>query len=215
MESSAGFTKRRNWATGGRTASSWPSWPGSHSPLAKSPLLDTPESALNRAFGWAAGRAAAAVRADFGGGFPDWDASDFGHLVEEARAFRRVGGPALPDPEAFLGEIVAGLFGVQADAGGGRFVVSPWLPEGWRSMALRRLRCHRTIVDIEVRPRAEWAVVRINRTFGPPIAVALSVRNAGIVGRVTVDEIALQGDRAVFTVQGEHEAMFFFERTAP
>jgi hypothetical protein len=53
--------------------------------------------------------------------------------------------------------------------------------------------------------------VRLKLTFGPPIALALLVRNAGPVGRVTVDEIALQGDRAIFTLSGEHEAMFFFE----
>ena len=117
----------------------------------------------------------------------------------------------MPDAEAFLREIVAGLFGVRADAEGGRFVIAPWLAHGWRCMAIRRLRLHRSLVDVEVRPRAEWATVRLKLTFGPAIALALSVRNAGPVGRVTVDEIALQGDRAIFTLSGEHEAMFFFE----
>ncbi len=132
-------------------------------------------------------------------------------MVDEARTFRRVGNPALRAPEALLRDVVAGLFGVRADAEGGRFVIAPWLPEGWRSMALRRLRLHRSVVDVEVRPRAEWAAIRLKLTFGPPIALSLSVRNAGPVGRVTVDEIALQGDRAVFTLSAEHEAMFFFE----
>jgi hypothetical protein len=134
--------------------------------------------------------------------------------VDEARTFRRVGAHALPDPEAFLREVVAGLFGVRADGAGGRFILAPWLPDGWRSMALRRLRLHRSLIDVEIRPRAEWTGVRLKLTFGPAIPIALSVRNVGTVGRVTVDEIALQGDRAVFTLSGEHEAMFFFEGDA-
>lgn len=151
------------------------------------------------------------MRADPGSALAEWDASDFALLVEEARTFRRVGTHTLADPEAFLREVIAGLFGVRADAEGGRFVIAPWLPHGWRSMAVRRLRFHRSLVDIEVRPRAEWASVRLKLTFGPPIALALSLRNTGPVGRVTVDEIALQGDRAIFTLSGEHEAMFFLE----
>ncbi len=144
----------------------------------------------------------------------EWNASDFALLLEDARTLRRVGTHTLPDPETFIREVVAGLFGVRADAEGGRFVLSPWLPDGWRSMALRRLRLHRSLVDVEVRPRAEWTSVRLKLTFGPPVALALTVRNAGPVGRVTVDEIALQGDRAVFTLSGEHEAIFFFEGDA-
>ncbi|HEU5218518.1 MAG TPA: hypothetical protein VFU23_07655 [Gemmatimonadales bacterium] len=132
-------------------------------------------------------------------------------LLEEARTFRRVGAHAVPDAEAFLREVVAGLFGVRADGEGGRFIVAPWLRSDWRSMAIRRLRLHRSIVDVEVRPRVEWAAIRLRLTFGPSIALALSVRNAGPVGRVTMDEIPLQGDRPVFTLTDEHEAMFFFE----
>lgn len=154
------------------------------------------------------------MRADSGSALAEWDGSDFALLAEEAGTFRRVGAHTLRNAEAFLREVVAGLFGVRADAEGGRFVIAPWLPDGWRSMTLRRLRLHRSLIDLEVRPRAEWATVRLKLTFGPPIALALSVRNAGPVGRVTVDEIALQGDRAVFTLAGEHEAMFFFEGDA-
>jgi hypothetical protein len=151
------------------------------------------------------------VRADPVSALAGWDAADFTLLSEEARAFQRVGPRALRDPEGFLHEVVAGLFGIRADAEGGRFAVSPWMPDGWRSMAIRRVRFHRTLLDLEVRPRAEWATVRLNLTFGPSIALALSVRNAGPVGRITVDEHPLEGDRAIFTVTGEHEAMFFFE----
>jgi hypothetical protein len=155
-------------------------------------------------------RAGAGVRADPGPGLPKWDHSDFAHLIEECRIFRRVGGPDVLDPDAVIREVVAGLFGARGDAVGGRFELVPWLPESWRTMALRRLRCHRTLVDIEVRPRAEWATVRLAVTFGPPIALALGVRNTGPVARVTVDEVPLEGARAIFTLSGEHEAMFFF-----
>jgi hypothetical protein len=130
-------------------------------------------------------------------------------LIEEARVFRRAGASALPP--GIIREVVAGLFGVRADAEGGRFELSPWVPDGWRTMALRRLRCHRTLLDIEIRPRAEWATVRLEVTFGPTIALALSLRNVGPIGRVTVDEVALEGNRAIFTASGEHEVMFFFE----
>jgi len=151
------------------------------------------------------------VRADPGHGSAGWDGGDFARLVEEARLARRVGGPRrIAEPGALLAEVVGGLFGARADAEGGRFELAPWLPEGWRTMALRRLRLHRTVLDVEVRPRAEWATVRLAVSFGPPIALALSLRNTGPVARVMLDEIELAGPRAIFTAQGEHEARFFF-----
>ena len=140
----------------------------------------------------------------------DWDAADFAELLERARDFRRIGAVALGEPESFLREIVAGLFGARADAEGGRFALAPWLPEGWRSLALRRLRCHRTLLGVEVRPRAEWTTVRLELNFGPAIPLALSLRNVGAIARITVDEVALEGERAIFTLQGQHEAVFFF-----
>jgi len=140
----------------------------------------------------------------------EWDGSDFSHLLEEARTFRRVGARALPDPAGFLREVVAGLFGARADEPGGRFALAPWVPEGWNSMRLRRLRLHRTLVDLEVRPRAEWATVRLAVSFGPPIPLALSLRNTPPVARVTVDEVALERDPAIFTLADEHELVFFY-----
>ena len=77
-------------------------------------------------------------------------------------------------------------------------------------MALRRLRLHRTLVDVEVRPRAEWATVRLSVSFGPTIPLALSLRNTPPVARVTVDEVPLVRDRAVFTLSDEHELVFFY-----
>jgi hypothetical protein len=165
---------------------------------------------LNRAFAWAVGSAASAVRAESGAGLPEWDGSDLDHLLMEGRGFRRVGHRALPDPAGFLREVTSGLFGAAADLDGGRFAVSPWLVEGWRRMALRRLRLHRTLLDIEVRPRAEWVTVRLQVTFGPPVPVALSIRNGGPVSRITVDDVALDSEQVVLVVSGEHEVMFFY-----
>jgi hypothetical protein len=152
------------------------------------------------------------VRADPAPGLPEWDLADFEELAERARSFRRVGAAGLPGPETLLREVVAGLFGAHADAEGGRFALSPWVPPGWRSMVLRRLRCHRTLLDVELRPRAEWAILRLELKFGPAIPLAVSLRNVGggPIARVTVDEVALEGQRAIFTLQGQHELVFFF-----
>ena len=152
----------------------------------------------------------AGVRADPGPGLTDWDEADFEELRERARSFRRVGAKALPKPESLLRDVVAGLFGLHSDGEGGRFQLEPWLPPGWRSLALRRVRCHRTLLSVEVRPRSEWATVKLELNFGPPIALALGLRNVGAIERITVDEVALGGSRAIFTLQGQHEVVFFF-----
>jgi len=126
-----------------------------------------------------------------------------------------VGPGALGDPREFLRQVVAGLFGARADAAGGRFELAPWIPEGWRAMALRRLRCHRTLLSVDVRPRAEWVTVRLEVSFGPAIPLVLSVRNVGPVYGTTVDEVALLGGRAIFTLQGQHEVVFFLGGERP
>ena len=150
----------------------------------------------------------AGVRADPGEPL-DWDYAEFNALLELAQSFRRVGPPALASPEQLLREVVAGLFGARADAGGGRFELTPWLPEAWRSIALRRLRCHRALIDVELRPRAEWVTLKLELGFGPAIALSVGLRNVGSIERVTVDEVALEGQRAIFTLQGQHELVFF------
>lgn len=151
------------------------------------------------------------VRADPGAGLPEWDAPEFAELLERARDFHRVGAGALGDPASFLREVVAGLFGARADGEGGRFELAPWVPEGWRTMALRRLRCHRTLLGVEIRARAEWATVRFEISFGPAIALCVRLRNVGAIARVTVDEIPLEGARAIFTLQDRHEVVFFHQ----
>jgi hypothetical protein len=154
------------------------------------------------------------VRAEEGSAIEEWGGWDLEHLLMEGRAFERVGPRALPEPAGFLREIASGLFGAATDQAGGRFALSQWLVEGWRRYSLRHLRMHRTLLNVLVQPRAEWATVRLEVTFGPPIPLALSVRNGGRVGRVTVDEVPLAGEQVVFTASAEHETVFFFEGAA-
>ena len=117
------------------------------------------------------------VRADPGARWDVWDQDDLDALLEDARRWHRVGRHAIDEAEAVLAEVVGGLWGARADGEGGRFELSPWIVPGWKSMALRRLRLHRTLIDVEVRPRAEWITCRLESTFGPPIAISLSLRN--------------------------------------
>jgi len=160
-------------------------------------------------FSWAVERAPGAVRADPGGRWLGWSEDDLDALLEDAHRWLRVGRHAMDDAETVLGEVVGGLWGARADGEGGRFEISPWIVAGWKTMALRRLRLHRTLIDVEVRPRAEWITCRLEVTFGPPVALSLTLRNAPAIAGVTVDEVALQGSRAIFTVSGEHEAVFY------
>ncbi len=176
--------------------------------LSRQPLLDTPAAALNQAFAWAARREPAAVRAEPGGPL-GWDADAFEELLESSETFRRIGPGAGLDSGDFLHRVVGGLFGVRADGIGGRFEASPWIPDRWRAMALRRLRCHRTILDLEVRPRAEWVTVRCEVSFGPPIPIAFAIRNRGAIAQVTIDETPVEGAVAILTAGGQHEVTFF------
>lgn len=179
--------------------------------LSRTPLLDTPEPALNQAFAWAVRRDPAGVRADPADG-SSFGEDDFEELLESARAFRRVGPSAGLAPQVFLRQVVAGLFGVRADGAGGRFEVAPWVVGPWRTMALRRVRCHRTILDVEVRARTEWITLRFEVGFGPPIPLSVQVHNIGPIGQVTIDEVPVEGNRAVLTLQEQHEVTFFLGR---
>jgi len=154
-------------------------------------------------------RQPSAVRAEAGPPLP-WGEAELADLLATARGFERVGPAALADPADLVLRVVAGLFGVAADQEGGRFGVSPWLPEGWRALALRRLRCHRTLLSVEVRPRAEWVTLRLEVDFGPAIPLRVALRNTGPISRVTVDEVPLDGPRVVFTLESRHEVVFFF-----
>jgi hypothetical protein len=135
-------------------------------------------------------------------------------LLDSARSFRRVGPSTGLDPQLFLQQVVAGLFGVRADAAGGRFEIHPWRVDSWRAMALRRLRCHRTILDVEMRARSEWVTVRFEVGFGPAIPLSVQVRNTGPISQLTIDEVPVEGERAVFTLQEQHEVTFFLRSSS-
>lgn len=181
--------------------------------LSRTPLLDTPEPALNQAFAWAVRRDPSGVRAD-PGTEQVWSDVELEDLLDSARSFRRVGPSTGLDPQLFLQQVVAGLFGVRADAAGGRFEIHPWRVDSWRAMALRRLRCHRTILDVEMRARSEWVTVRFEVGFGPAIPLSVQVRNTGPISQLTIDEVPVEGERAVFTLQEQHEVTFFLRSSS-
>lgn len=144
-----------------------------------------------------------------GGEEDPWGDGELEALLEDARRWQRIRATGILDPEVFLRELVSGFWGARMDGAGGRLEVAPFVPSGWRGMSLRRLRAHRTLLDLEVRPRAEWVTVRIAVVFGPAMALALRVRNTSPIASVTVDEIPVGGPRAVFTAGEEHEVVFF------
>ncbi len=134
---------------------------------------------------------------------------DVDWLLDDARRWERVRSNDLLDPDFFLSEVVGGLFGARFDGAGGRLELQPVPPDGWRAMALRRLRVHRTVLDVEVRPRAEWITVRLAIAFGPPLPVEVTLPDDYDVGRVAVDEIPMEAPRALFTAAAEHEVVLF------
>jgi len=138
-----------------------------------------------------------------------WEQDDTDSLLDDARRWHRVRSPGIIEPDEFLGRVVGGLFGARLDGIGGRLELAPSIPDGWRSMAARRLRAHRTLLDVEVKPRAEWVTVRLAVMFGPPIAVAVGLPEEQPVARVTADEIPLDGPRAILTAADEHEVVLF------
>ncbi|MEO8451486.1 MAG: hypothetical protein ABI647_16955 [Gemmatimonadota bacterium] len=130
-------------------------------------------------------------------------------LRDDARRWARVRGENVIDPQDFLGRMVGGLWGARLDGAGGRLELAPFVPPGWRRMAVRRLRAHRTLVDFETRFRSEWLTLKLAVMFGPPIAVAVGAGNGLAVAGVTVDDVPLGAARAIFTASGEHEVMLF------
>ncbi|MHB1329534.1 MAG: hypothetical protein ACYC2K_15160, partial [Gemmatimonadales bacterium] len=75
-------------------------------------------------------------------------------LLEDVRGWHRVRKPGMLDPVDVLGRVVGLLLGARQDGQGGRLELCPDLPEGWKSLKVKRLRSHRTLLDLEVRPRA-------------------------------------------------------------
>jgi hypothetical protein len=136
-------------------------------------------------------------------------AEDLDELLDDTRQWERVRGPGMLDPDDVLRRVVGGLFGARMDGPGGRFELTPFIPDGWKAFAIHGLRAHRTVMDVEVRPRSAWITIRLAVTFGPPLALALALAGDREVERVVVDDAALGAPRAIFTVRDEHEATFF------
>ncbi len=140
---------------------------------------------------------------------PDDIESGVDGLIDDVRAWHRVRKPGMLDPTALLGRVTGLLLGAEQGGAGGRLELCPDLPDGWKSLKVKRLRSHRTLLDLEIRPRAEWVTVRIAVRFGPAIPVRVRLPEACGVSRVTVDDVPLESRQAILTVQGEHEIMFY------
>ncbi len=145
-----------------------------------------------------------------GSQFAGWDEADIADLLDDVRMWRRLRSDSAVDPADLLRRVVGGLLGASHDGDGGRLELQPWLPEGWRNLVVRRLRVQRTLIDIDIRAKAEWLTVRLAVMFGPPIAVGLRLPDHFGVVRVAVDEIPLQATRAIFTAGAEHEVTLYF-----
>lgn len=159
---------------------------------------------------WALGRLGGQLRVGPAGTrIKDWDEAEIADLLADARLWRRVRSDRALDPAGFLERVVGGLFGAQYDGVGGRLDLVPWVPDGWRTLVARRLRVHRTLIDVDIRVRAEWVTVRLAVMFGPPVAVALGLPDHVGVVRVAVDEVPLPAERAIFTAAGEHEVTLY------
>jgi hypothetical protein len=103
--------------------------------------------------------------------------------------------------------LVTGLWGVVPDALAGAVRVAPWLPPEWDEMGLERLRVGRTSLSFEVRRRPEGLTVRVRRTYGPRIHLALGRAGPPPAG-LMVDDVPLGGAVARFDVHAEHEVTF-------
>jgi len=175
------------------------------------PSVEFPDLALNQAAAWAIRRVGGHLRVDPARAVndPPWDDFETDGLIDEARRWQRVGGSEVIDAHEFLGKLVGGLLGVRLDGLGGRLEIQPSLPPRWRQVTARRLRAHRTLFDLEVRPRAEWLTVKLAVRFGPPVAVMIS-SPVEAVSWVSVDEVPMVGPRALFTAADEHEAVLYY-----
>jgi hypothetical protein len=103
---------------------------------------------------------------------------------------------------------VGGLWGVVPDGVGEAVAVSPWLPDGWNEMALRRLRVGQTTLDLRLRRRAGRQVLQVARVEGRPIRVAASLRTRQAVQGMSLNDEPLGGGRAVFLTGEEDEVQF-------
>ena len=175
------------------------------------PSIESPDLALNQATAWAIRRVGGHLRANPARAVRDsiWDDDDLAGLLGDAREWTRIRSDQVLVAEEFLDRLVGGLLGIRLDGLGGRLEISPSLPQEWRHFRIRRLRAHRTLLDLDIKSRAEWLTIKVALMFGPPMPVAVSSFSA-TVSRVAVDEIPMEGPRAVFTIGGEHEVTLYY-----
>jgi glycogen debranching enzyme len=109
-----------------------------------------------------------------------------------------------------LSPVIEGLWGIVPRALDDTLTLTPWMPEEWDRMSLRRLRVGRTVLDLELRRKPGQLLVRIRRTFGPGIRMRLAPRTAATPVSFAVDEVELGGAGAQFQVSDQHEVVFSF-----
>jgi glycogen debranching enzyme len=107
-----------------------------------------------------------------------------------------------------ISPVIEGLWGAVPDALNQTVQVSPYLPQGWNEMALRRLRVGPTTLDLRLRRRPGRLRLGVARVHGPRIRFAATVRSQAPVDHITLDDEPLGASRAVFEASAEHELEF-------
>lgn len=166
---------------------------------------------MNQAAAWAIRRVGGHLRVDPARAVRSapWDEEEAEALIDDARRWSRVGGDGVIEADEFLARLVGGVLGAHLDGIGGRMELWPALPGGWKHLVVRRLRANRTLLDLEVKARAEWLTVKLAVRFGPPVPMLVGSLDQ-TVARLTVDEISMVGPRAIFTAEGEHEVTLYY-----
>jgi hypothetical protein len=134
-----------------------------------------------------------------------------GAFDESLHGLERVG-TGCPDQAGsaamVISPVIEGLWGVVPDALNHTVQVSPYLPQGWNEMALRRLRVGPTTLDLRLRRRPGRLRLGVARVHGPRIRFAATVRSPSPLDHITLDDDPLGGSRAVFEASAEHELEF-------
>ncbi len=135
-----------------------------------------------------------------------------GAFDEVLHGLERTGAGTCPDQAWSAAMVIApaieGLWGVVPDALNHTVQLSPYLPQDWNDMALHRLRVGPTTLDLRLRRRPGRFLLKVARAQGPRIRIAATLRSAGPVKQLTVDDEPLGGGRAVFEADTEHEVQF-------
>lgn len=176
--------------------------------------LRTPESGIDRVFGWAAlrwGEAAAwdGAPSDLPVAAPGPGA--LGRLraaaaLLESRSVELLG----PDPThaaAVLVDGTHGMFGLRPDAAQAALVLEPSLPDTWPAMALDRFRSGSALLDVEVRRRPSATMVALRVRSGGPLSVAVGLPAAHVT-QVDLDDVLMPATRVHFEARHEHKLVF-------